>query len=418
MTTLRIALTMALAFLAGAALPANGTAGGKTCTAEDLANAVKAAGELLEQKNMTLTLAVKDSVVLALASALDPGAEFVDKARLDAIREADKGIFWDAGMTVEFKQNWPVVSEVVKGGPADGAGVKAGDRIEKIGDASTQGVTHAAVFKLLRAGAKPGLTLSLRAQGRSEEPRTAAIERKKQPTPVLSAAEQWPQNIAYIRVNGLFEGAGSLLLDKIQAAADAKAYGLILDLRGAGGPDLAAAAGAGGFFSKPGAPLFRLEDGRGREIRTFAGRETAALGLRAMVLVNAETSGAAETLAALMSRCKDVLLIGAATAGDDRIREVVTLPDGRQLRIAAARVAMAGGGYRGTGVIPAIEISDETAAREAAAYAPEENDGFQQDLTDKEKDDKALRTRIGGDAVLKRAVDILMSLKALDMRGR
>lgn len=419
MTTRRVAIALALALLVGGAGLADATADLKACKAEDLAGAVKATAELLEQKNMTLTYAVKDKVILALATALDPRAEFVDKARLDTIREAEKGIFWDAGIKVEFKQNWPMVEDVVKGGPASGADVKAGDRIEKIGEFSTQGATHAKVFELLRAGDKAGITLSLRAKGRSEEPRKVEIKRKKEPAGALSAAEHWPQNIAYIRLNGLFEGAGAQLTDKIQAVANAKTYGLILDLRGAGGPDLAAAADAAAFFTKPGAPLFKVEDGSGREIRAYPAREAAALAISVMVLVNGETRDAAETLAALLSRCKDVLLIGEATSGDDRIRDVVILPDGRQLRVATARVAMAGGaGYRDTGVAPAIEIPADLAAREAAAYVPEESEGFQSDLTEKEKDDKALRARIGGDAVLKRAVDILMSLKALDMRGR
>ena len=410
---------MTLAFFAGPSVLADDKADSKTCSSEDLGRAVKDMGLLLEQKNVTLTRAVQDDVVMALIAGVDPQAEFVDKPRIDAIREAEKGIFWDVGLKIGLKHNWPVVEDVIKDGAATGVDVKAGDRIEKIGDNSTHGATLANVFEWLRAGDKAKLALSVRAKGRDESLRKIEIERKKQSVAALSSAEQWPQQIAYIRLNGLFEGTGSQLVDKIKAVATAKSYGLILDLRGAGGPDLSAAADAAGFFVKPGATLFKVEDGHDKDLKTHVARETPALGIRVMVLVDGETRGAAETLAAVMSRCKDVLLIGTATSGDDRIREVLALPDGRQLRIATARVVMAGGaGYRDTGVVPAIEISPEMAAREAASYAPEENEGYQADLTEKEKDDKALRSRIGGDAVLKRGVDILMSLKALDSRGR
>lgn len=418
MITLRMAATMALALLAGTSVLAGDKMDSKACSSEDLGRAVKDLGQLLEQKDMILTDTVRNDVILALVTALDPQAEFVDEARLDAIREADKGIFWDAGLKIGLKHNWPVVEDLIKGGPTNDVDIKAGDWIEKIGETSMKGATLAKVFELLRAGDQAGITLSVRAKGREEPLRKVEIKRIKQSVPVVIAAEQWPQQIAYIRLNGLFEGAGLQLSEKIQAAAIAKSYGLIIDLRGAGGPNLAAAADAAGSFIKPGSFLFKIEDGHDKELKTFTAREAAPLGICVMVLIDGATRGATETFAAVLSRCKDVLLIGSATSGDDRIREVIALPDGRQLRIGTSRVAMTGGaGYRGTGVIPAIDISDEMAAREAATYAPEESEGLQQDLTEKEKDDKNLRSRIGGDAVLKRAVDILMSLKALDMRG-
>jgi C-terminal processing protease CtpA/Prc len=104
--------------------------------------------------------------------------------------------------------------------------------------------------------------------------------------------------------------------------------GLVLDLRFAGGQDYDAAAKVADLFAKGGVPLISLE---GKEIR--ASEKSQPIDLPVAVLVNAQTSGSAEVLAATLREIAAGLIIGEPTAGEARLFETFTLSTGQKLRV-------------------------------------------------------------------------------------
>jgi len=178
-------------------------------------------------------------------------------------------------------------------------------------------------------------------------------------------------------------------------------------------------------YAREGAVLFRVLDGQGRETAAYKAREARPLSLPTLVLTDAGTAGAAETLAAVLREFRGVVLIGAPTAGDDRLREFIPLDDGRLLHLATTRVDVSpAASYRGSGVKPDIAVSPESAEKEAAVYLKEDESGGNggilgnggKELSEREKQARALRQQLRGDAVLKRAVDLLLGLQALSIR--
>ncbi len=169
-----------------------------------------------------------------------------------------------------------------------------------------------------------------------------------------------------------------------------------------------------------GSVLFRVKDGSGAETAVYKARESRHLGLPTLVLIDNYTAQAAETLAAVLSGFQGVVLVGDATAGDDRLRELIPMEDGRKLLLGTKRVDITPAPcYRGSGVKPDIAISYASAEKEAALYLRDgeiEGNGIKAELSDKEKQVKALLQRIRGDAVLKRAADLLLGLQALSIK--
>ena len=53
----------------------------------------------------------------------------------------------------------------------------------------------------------------------------------------------------------------------------------------------------------------------------------------------------------------------------------------------------------------------------ASEYEPEPATAGKKDLSSEEKEDQLLRERVRGDETLRRAVDVLLGLKALNIRG-
>jgi C-terminal processing protease CtpA/Prc len=136
-------------------------------------------------------------------------------------------------------------------------------------------------------------------------------------------------------------------------------------------------------------------------------------------LINQNTCGAAEALAAALGTCQGSLIIGTPSRGDDRIREFIQLADGRTVHLATRRIEIKNGvSYYGTGISPHVSVllTNETPA-DGEAAGNGNHDPFV-NLSEQEKLNRALLRRTQNDAVLQKAADILLGLKALNIKGR
>ncbi len=146
-------------------------------------------------------------------------------------------------------------------------------------------------------------------------------------------------NVAYLRVGQVGDGLANQLTSAYHAlTATNKVVGLVLDLRFAGGNDYAAAIATADLFVTKKMPL--LEWGNGAEDSQPA-KEPISGPL--MVLVNGETSGAAEALAAALREADAGLIIGNPTAGLAMTTRDFPLKNGERLRVATSPVKLGDG---------------------------------------------------------------------------
>jgi hypothetical protein len=233
----------------------------------------------------------------------------------------------------------------------------------------------------------------------------------------LVQSEDLGEGIAYLKLGGLFAGGGGDVLRALEPASNRVCTGVVLDLRGAGGANLEAADTIAGALGAGASAGYALKDGRGAPVSEHHPVHGAITwpGKPLMVLVDHKTREASEVLAAVMESCRGVMLLGTATAGDAGVRDVLRLPDGTSIYLRTRRAAVFGGaGYEGKGVEPDVTVEAvERPAAEAAARR-EERRGK---LSAKALSDRKLIERVKQDAVLARAVDILLGLKALDAQA-
>ena len=172
--------------------------------------------------------------------------------------------------------------------------------------------------------------------------------------PWITQARLFDDSVAYIRIARVAHG-----LDQEVAAAWSRLQstnalkGIVLDLRYARGTDYAAAAAVAGLFTTRAQPLLLLEN------RTLTSPEkTNATRLPVAVLVNAETSGAAEALAAILRETGAGLILGERTAGEAMVMESYPLKNGDQLRIASVPIHLGDGTVLSSeGIEPDIAVS-------------------------------------------------------------
>lgn len=169
-------------------------------------------------------------------------------------------------------------------------------------------------------------------------------------------------DVAYVRVNRVDEGlAASIRQSWNQLSETNKLKGLTLDLRFADGEVYAAAAATADLFLAKERKLLDWGDGT---VKSKSKRD--AIDVPVAVLVNRETVGAPEALAAVLRETGAGLILGNTTAGAAMTSKEFPLKDGQRLRIATATVKLGDGSEISTdGVKPDIEVAVSLAEERA-----------------------------------------------------
>ncbi len=389
---------------------------------------------------------------LAVCQAIDPGAVILDAAAAERRREEESGIFYGIGVKLEIRDQRPRVLQALPDGPAAAAGLPAGAIIEKIDGADTlnlpladvvarlhgpQGQPVTLAYRLPPAGNQaapptnippPAAELPDAGGGRDADPgkpappaapesHTLQLTRSLMHMPMTGTTEEWPMQLAYMKINGIYDGSGEYSVRQLQEWATQNVAGVILDLRGADGADLPSVAEISSLLSTNGQPLFRVLAGRNRAAVTHSANHAHTLPMPVMALIDADTRGAAAWLAAVLRNCRGAMLIGSPCPQDLAVRTPVPLPDGRVLFIATQKIELLPAAATPTTLMPDVQIPAGASLPAPSAEEKPDADIFKE-ITDQERQERALTERIGRDAALRRAADILLGLKALGIHAR
>jgi len=348
------------------------------------------------------------AAIHALLEQVDPLGRILpdDKTGMPTHRER----FSSVGILFTVTNGLPQVTRVIEDTDAERVGLKAGDRIEMIDGESMKDRPHMAIAALLRGPLDETTSLEII---RGDQRLQMDVKRDQAAWPDIEVVDALPGDMLYIRVNNLDAGTGRKLTDLLEEHHANGIFGAVLDLRGAGGDNLDSAAQFASVFADPGAMLFVLRDAQDQDIETHnAPPEQTYPRIPLMVLIDRETCGASEVLAAVLKgSVQGVMLLGEATMGDFVIREPLTMQSGMRLYVTTRRLVVGDGqSYTGReGVLPNIPIKPPSMA---ASQADEEW------FDEKESPEaKTLRLYTRHDPVLRRAVDLLLGLKALNIWG-
>jgi hypothetical protein len=174
-------------------------------------------------------------------------------------------------------------------------------------------------------------------------------------SPPLARSCVFDSNFAYFRPAAVAEAlpaAFRAAYREMLQTNKPKIKGLVLDLRFAGGFDYPAAAKVADCFLNSDRPLLNWQSGSAR-----ATTKTDAISVPVAILVNSQTAGAAEVLAAVLRDTDVGLILGAQTAGQASIFKEFTLQNGLRLRVAVGQLSLGSGRALAGPVLPDIAIS-------------------------------------------------------------
>jgi carboxyl-terminal processing protease len=293
-----------------------------------------------------------------LASVKDRYTTFLTPKEYAALNEGlDGGNFSGVGIAIRVDDDTKLLraTDIIPGGPAEKAGIQAGDVIVTIDGKSTKGLTSDEDAKMLRGKEGTIVRLGIERNGAALSDQIAVTRAVIHQPSVY--ARLLPGNIGYARLTVFGATTGTELtaaLDRLEAQG-AKAY--VLDLRDNGGGYLNAAIDVSSKFVQSG-PIVSVE-ARGGNSTQYDAENTAIPPKPLAVLVNGYTASASEITSGAIQDNGVGELIGTRTFGKGVVQTIHQLPDGSAVKITSARyLTPRGRDINTVGIEPDIKAPD------------------------------------------------------------
>lgn len=276
------------------------------------------------------------------------------------------------GITVSYgdEEGIQVVS-VVEDGPADRAGVRAGDLIVSVDGKDASGTAGQDRSELLRGEEGDLRVLTLRDESgreREAEVRIAVVAQK------VVTARMLDNGMGLVRIRNFNSNSDAEFRAAVNGLVEDGASALIFDVRGNGGGYVAELVRMLDFLLPEG-DVFRSDPRWG--FASVSHSDADCVSLPFGVLVNAGTYSAAELFAAQLRETADSPIVGELTSGKGYSQLTFRLFNGGALGLSTARYSTgAGVSLIGTGITPDITMSldNERAALLSQGALEPEND--------------------------------------------
>ncbi|PUZ26131.1 peptidase S41 [Chitinophaga parva] len=277
-----------------------------------------------------------NAAIAGMMSKLDPHSRYFSGDESAQMREAMQGKF--AGIGIEFmvENDTVLVTQLVTGGPAEKAGLRAGDRILAIDKIPVAGATNFEVMKKIRGPQGKPVTLLIHRNNEAADV-TKEIVRDFVVDRSVRAAYMVNDSIGYISLR-IFSETTRSEVDK--AITDLKAKGmksLILDLQGNGGGYVEAAIGlADEFLPKDKLVFYSVGRDKGKDYYYTGGFGNFYEG-NLVVLIDQYTASASEILTGSLQDWDRAVIVGRRSFGKGLMQKPVPVFDGSVLELTGAR---------------------------------------------------------------------------------
>ncbi|MGH9520968.1 MAG: S41 family peptidase [Terriglobales bacterium] len=350
--------------------------------------------EYVEEPNIP---AVTDGALHGLLESLDANSSYLtpdEYKKFKALKVDGKA---NIGATISKRFGYAAVVSVVPGGPADKAGLEGGDIIEAIEGKSTREMSLAVLGNEMTG--EPGSNINVSVvRPRKAEPVKLTITRNSVTIPPVTD-QTLEGNIGYIKVDTLTVGKAQEIANKIKTLQTHGVNKLVLDLRDCSAGDEKEGVAVANLFLTHGVITYLQGQRYPKEVFN-ADQAKAVTGLPLVVLVNRDTAGPAEIVAAAILGNARGDVLGDKTFGIGSVQKVIDVPDGSALILSIAKFYTPDGkAIQDTGITPNIQVADNL----DDFIVPDDEDNNTPSAAEEKKPQRTLEN----DEQLKRAIEVL-----------
>ena len=288
----------------------------------------------------------------------DRWSYYLDPESYQSTLESRANNYVGVGVTVSYdREEGLLVMEVTQDGPAQQAGVQAGDIITHVDGTSVAGDARYTASE--RIAGEEGTQVELTLLGEDGATRTVTCTRQTLKS-YSASGKMLEDNVGYVRLDNFYSGAADTFRQEVESLREQGATSLVLDVR----------SNPGGYITElveildyllPEGPVFVERPRWGAE--TVHESDADCVDLPMVVLVNADSYSAAELFAAQLRESAQVPIVGEVTSGKGYAQLTFPLDNGGGLGLSVSAYCTGSGhSLIGEGITPDVELSLDTSS--------------------------------------------------------
>ncbi len=277
-------------------------------------------------------------LVEGLADSLDdPYTVFMPPVQAQIFNEDIAGNFEGVGMEIAIRDSMLTVVSPLKDSPSERAGMKAGDRIIKIDDTETRGMTVEAAVQKIRGPKDTQVTFIVVREGASDT-KEIQVTRDVINIPTIKTTQR-SDGIFVINLYNFSATSAGLFRGALREFVESGSNKLILDLRGNPGGYLEAAVDIASWFLPQGSVVVTEDyvDKQSDIVHRSRGYNVFGVNLHMIILVDRGSASASEILAGALKHYHIAELLGTNTFGKGSVQELVPITSDTSLKLTVAR---------------------------------------------------------------------------------
>ena len=279
-----------------------------------------------------------DNAIPLILSELDPHSVYINAQDAQAATDDLKGSFTGIGVEFNIRQDTIHVQNVIKNGPAERAGLLAGDKIVSVDGKPFVGkiVTNQEAQRRLKGPKDTKVKVGVMRYG-SKKVKEFVITRGDIPQKSIAATYMLDEKTGYVRIKSFGETTYPELLIALAQLSEQGFQNLVIDLRdNTGGYLTSAIQIANEFLAKN--KLIVYTQGRKspkQEYRSDGHGSYQKIPL--VVLINEGSASSSEIFAGAMQDNDRATIIGRRSFGKGLVQQQIGFPDGSIIRLTIAR---------------------------------------------------------------------------------
>jgi len=287
----------------------------------------------------------------ALKATGDQWANYFPNSALDIFNNRSANQMTGIGIALSKKKTGALeISQILDNSPAGTSQLKVGDQVLEVNGTDVQGASVETALALIRSEIGSAVDISA-ARGNSKFRVTLKSEKVSLQTVKASQIEN---SVGYFKISNFAIST----YEEMQSAFSQlnTDSGVIIDLRNSPGGLIQSAVTVARLFVKSGViTSYKLAD----EERVYSVSNSKPILVPLVIIVNRNTSSAAEMFAAAMQDRNRGVVIGERTYGKGSVQDFVELKDGSKLEITVALyLTPSGRSIEGVGVTPDLVVKE------------------------------------------------------------
>ena len=288
-----------------------------------------------------------DNGVKGMVSALgDKYSQYYTEEEYKELMEGINGIYVGIGVTIQQKEDGSLVIEkVTEGGPAEKAGLKAGDRFLAVDGKDVTGMESKELRSLIKADNTDGRTVTLKIERTGEGGEKEELEKKVvcDEIKVVSVNSERYGDVGYIRVSEFDKETAEQFKVAVENQRDDSVKGLVIDVRDNGGGSLDSAIKMLDELLPEGELITEKSKKDGDKV--YHSTDEASYDKPMVVLINENSASASEVFAGTLQARGAAKLAGTKSFGKGIVQTVLSLEHscGGGIKLTTAEYFLPGG---------------------------------------------------------------------------